>query len=168
MQRRRSPENASLRSDGIQPHSYCLTECLLALPCDKSCPGTVVTTALGLEQLELAKGVPVILAVTSPFQAAVCLGFFSGTNISSNCFQLMWLLRAALRKLGARLRVRYSRQVTAEGLLGLQFPSAHLRQEHQIKWSWWLLFQNKPLVCSTLTRIKLVFSQNSGRPEMLA
>lgn len=67
MQRRRSPENASLRSDGIQPHSYCLTECLLALPCDKSCPGTVVTTALGLEQLELAKGVPVILAVTSPF-----------------------------------------------------------------------------------------------------
>lgn len=67
MQRTRSPENASLRSDGIQPHSYCPTECLLALPCDKSLPGPGVVTFLGPGQLELAKGGRVILALTSLF-----------------------------------------------------------------------------------------------------
>lgn len=64
LQRWGSPEIASLRSDGILTLN-CLTECLSALPCDKSFPGTAVHTSLWPVQSELAKGVLVILALTS-------------------------------------------------------------------------------------------------------
>ena len=48
-----------------------------------------------------------------------------------NCTQLQLL--PGKMECGARLRARYSRQVTAEGQLRLHFPHAGLRQEHQIE-----------------------------------
>lgn len=106
VQRGCSLKNASLRSDGIQPLPHRMS---FSSSMWWELPGAVVITSLGAGQLELAKGVPIILALTSLFEGGVCLGFFNGTNISSIYFELMLLLRAALRKLRARLRVRYSR-----------------------------------------------------------